>query len=262
MPRIGLQMYTMRKHTTTKEDYIETIRKVAEIGYRNVQIRTPEFFTPEEHKALLDKYNLKADSVFLPVSKVVSNIADAVKEAAVYGVDVIRTDSIPEEYRTSADGYRTFAKQLNEMGEVCRKNGLRLIYHFHAFEFINFENDPRGIDILLSDTDPRNVYFMPDVFWLTNAGTEASVSLRMFEGRAFYMHVKDYAIRQLNGVIETVPFFFAPVGTGNLNWPGIKKTAEEIGIEIFVVEQDECEGDVFEAIKTSFDNLRKMGIEA
>lgn len=260
MAKIGLQMYTMRKHTGTKEEYIETVRRIAEIGYRNLQIRTPDFFTPEEHKALMDKYSLKADSVFLPVSKVVSNIADAVAEAKVYGVDVIRTDSIPEALRSSEEGYRTFAKQLDEMGAVCRENGLRLIYHFHAFEFINF-GKTRGIDILLSDTDAKNVYFMPDVFWLTNAGTEPSVSLKMFEGRAFYMHVKDYAIRQLEGIIESVPFFFAPVGTGNLNWPGIKKTAEEIGIEIFVVEQDDCEGDVFEAIKTSFDNLCAMGIQ-
>lgn len=252
-------MYTMRKVTGTKEEYTDTIRRLHDIGYRNLQIRTPAFFTVEEHKALLDKYEMKADSVFLPVGQIKEKISEAAAEATVYGVNVIRTDSIPPEYRASADGYRAFAKELDSLGELCRENGLKLIYHFHSFEWINF-GGIRGIDILLSDTNPENVYFMPDVFWLTNAGTEPSVSLKMFEGRAFYMHVKDYAIRQLEGAIESVPFFFAPVGTGNLNWNGIKKTAAEIGIEMFVVEQDECEGDVFDAVKTSFDSLRKMGI--
>ena len=72
------------------------------------------------------------------------------------------------------------------------------------------------------------------------------------------MHVKDYAIRQLEGVIESVPYFFAPVGTGNLNWDGIMKTANEIGIRSFVVEQDMCDGDTFDSIRVSYENLSKM----
>ena len=257
MPEIGLQMYTLRDYSKTKEEYLETVRRVAEIGYRNLQVRHVPFLTVEEHKALLDKYSIKADSVFLPVGEIESGIERAVAEAKIFGVDVIRTDSIPEKYRSDEKGYRTFAKELDRLGEICRDHGLRLIYHFHAFEFVTF-GDVRGIDILLSDTSPENVYFMPDVFWLTNAGTEPSVSLRMFAGRAFYMHVKDYAIRKLEGKIEDVPFHFAPVGDGNLNWDGIVKTANDIGITHFVVEQDRCEGDVFEAIERSYKALHRM----
>lgn len=257
MPEIGLQMYTLRDYSKTKEEYLETVRRVAEIGYRNLQVRPVTFLTAEEHKALLDKYSIKADSVFLPVGEIESGIDRAVAEAKIFGVDVIRTDSIPEEYRADERGYRTFARELDRLGEICRRHGLRLIYHFHAFEFVTF-GKIRGIDILLSDTSPENVYFMPDVFWLTNAGTEPSVSLNMFCGRAFYMHVKDYAIRKLEGKIEDVPFHFAPVGDGNLNWEGIVKTANNIGITHFIVEQDMCDGDVFEAIERSYKALSKM----
>lgn len=259
--KIGLQMYTLRNVITTKEDYITALERLHEIGYRNLQVRKNAFMDSKEHKALLDKYEMKADSVFLPIEEIREGIADAVEEAKIFGVDVIRTDSIPNEYRVRGEqGYRDFAREIDSLGELCRKNGLKLIYHFHSFEWINF-GTTRGIDILLNETKPENLYFMPDVFWLTNAGTEPSVSLRMFDGRAFYIHVKDYAIRQLKGAIENVPFFYAPVGTGNLNWNGIKKTAEEIGITHFIVEQDDCEGDVFEAVKISFDNLVKLGIE-
>ncbi|MBQ2966857.1 MAG: sugar phosphate isomerase/epimerase [Clostridia bacterium] len=259
--KIGLQMYTMRNQTKTQQDYIETIKKIHEIGYRHLQITTPPFFTVEEHKALLDKYEMTADSVFLPFTQIEANIEKAVADAAIYGVDALRTDSIPQELRGSAEGYRTFAKEANRIGALCREKGLKFVYHFHAFEFINFDGI-RGIDILLNETDPENVYFMPDVFWLTNAGTEASRSLLMFKDRAFMMHVKDYAIRQLEGKIESVPFFFAPVGTGNLYWEGIIKSAKDMHMKYLIVEQDECEGDVFEAIKTSFNALQKMGIEA
>lgn len=260
MSRIGLQMYTMRDHMKTLEDYKETVKKVAEIGYKVLQMTRPDFISLEDNIALLSQYGLCADSVYRPVLEVEKEAENAAKEAEKYGCDVIRTNSIPAEMSKSAEGYREFAKIMNRSGKACKDAGLRYIYHFHAFEWIRF-GEKRGIDILLEETDPECVFFQPDVFWLTNAGTEPSVSLRMFAGRAFTMHVKDYAIRQLEGAVENVPYFFAPVGTGNLNWPGIRKTADEIGIKRYVVEQDMCEGDVFEAIRISYDNLRKMGLE-
>lgn len=260
MSRIGLQMYTLRDYTKTPEDYRETLRRVAAIGYRDLQLTRPAFFAPEEFAALLREYGLCADSVFRPVRQVEAEAEEAAKEARLFGCDVLRTDSIPEELRHDADGYRRFAAIMNRSGRACRDAGLRYIYHFHAFEWIRFEKE-RGIDILLNETDPDCVFFQPDVFWLTGAGTEPSVSLKLFRGRAFTMHVKDYAIREQKGEIESVPRAFAPVGRGNLNWEGILKTANEIGIERFVVEQDECDGDVFEAIRESFRALRAMGLE-
>ena len=246
MSRIGLQMYTLRDFTKTPDDFKATLKKVADIGIENVQITPPGFFTVEETAQLLKDNGLKADSVFRSTRKVVDTIEQAKRDAEILGVDVRRTDSLPE--------------IMNAEGRACKAAGLRYIYHFHAFEWISF-GDIRGIDILLDETDPDAVFFQPDVFWLTNAGTEASVSLKMFKGRAFFMHVKDYAIRKLEGKIEDVPFHFASVGTGNLNWPGIIRTADEMGIERFVIEQDMCEGDPFAAVKLSFDNLNKMGIK-
>ncbi len=259
MSRIGLQMYTLRSFTKTPEDFAETLKKVAAIGLTSVQITPPSFQPVEKTVEQLKENGLKADSVFRSTGKMLDTLEAAKREAELFGCDVLRTDSIPNAMRSDADGYRRYAELMNAEGRACKALGLRYIYHFHAFEWISF-GDVRGIDILLNETDPDAVFFQPDVFWLTNAGTEPSVSLKMFKDRAFSIHVKDYAIRKLEGKIEDVPFHFASVGTGNLNWPGIIKTADEIGIERFVIEQDMCEGDPFEAVKLSFDNLNKMGI--
>jgi len=259
MSRIGLQMYTMRDFMKNAMDFKETLKKIAEIGLTSVQITPPAFHTIEETAALLKEFGLQADSVFQPTTAIVNNMEKIKHAAEVLKTDVVRTNSIPNEYRLDADGYRRYAEVMNAEGRACKAAGFRYIYHFHAFEWVNF-GDVRGIDIMLNETDPDAVMFQPDVFWLTNAGTEPSVSLKMFRGRAFYMHVKDYAIRKLEGKIEDVPYHFASVGTGNLNWNGIIKTADEIGIERFVIEQDMCDGNPFDAVKLSFDNLNKMGI--
>ena len=260
MSQIGLQMYTMRKHTNSPEECRETLRRVAEIGYRTLQVTPPSFYNDSEFTALLGEFGLRPDSVFVPTGKICAQIDDARRQADVFGVNVMRTDSIPAEMRQDADGYHRYAELLNREGHACKAAGIRLMYHFHAFEWIRF-GDVHGMDILMNETDPDAVYFQPDVFWLTCAGLEVSHALKMFRGRAFSMHLKDYAIQPLTGAIEDKPFNFAPVGTGNLNWPGILAAAKEIGIERYVVEQDECTGDVFDAIDTSYRALRKMGLD-
>ncbi|HEX2950635.1 MAG TPA: sugar phosphate isomerase/epimerase [Armatimonadota bacterium] len=260
MSRIALQMYTMRDYMNDITQVADTLQKVSAIGYRNVQISVPAFMTVRQLREMLDANDLKADSVFAPSMTIPENIDSILETAQILGTDVLRTDSIPKELCGSPEGYRTYAAQLNTDGALLHSHGMKFYYHFHAFEFIRFAQC-RGIDILLNETDPDTVGFQPDVFWLTAAGTEPSTSLKLFKGRAEYMHVKDYVILPRLGVIEDVQRTFAPVGMGNLHWPGIIKTADEIGIKRFVVEQDSCDGDPFEAIRASFDNLRGMGLE-
>lgn len=257
MADIALQMYTMRDHMADEKQLFETLRRVREIGYRSVQITRPGFVTIETLKAMLDEVGLSADSALGHCMKLDEEYDAILHEAEVLGTRVVRLDSIPRELAQTAEGYKTFAKILEKGGKAFRAAGYDMYYHFHAFEWTNF-GAARGIDILLDETTPEYVGFQPDVFWLTSAGTEPSSSLRLFAGRARYMHVKDYAIKPRTGALEDVPNCFAPVGRGNLNWPGIMKTAREIGVDHFVVEQDQCDGDVFECIETSYDSLKAM----
>ena len=257
MADIALQMYTMRNCMADEKQLLGTLRRVREIGYRSVQITRPAYVTIEALKRMLDECGLSADSALGHCMKLDEEYDAILHEAEVLGTRVVRLDGIPMELAQTAEGYRTFARILEKGGKAFRAAGYDMYYHFHAFEWTNFGAE-RGIDILLNETTPEYVGFQPDVFWLTSAGTEPSSSLRLFAGRARYMHVKDYAIKPRTGALEDVPNCFAPVGRGNLNWPGIMKTAREIGIDHFVVEQDLCDGDVFECIKTSHDSLRAM----
>ena len=261
MSQIALQMYTLRRHMTDAAQLKETLRRVSEIGYKNVQISVPGFITVEELQKELEKNGLAADSVFAPSLQITGMLEEIRHQAQVLGTDVVRTDSIPKDWARDEAGFRRYAGVLNEAGQALAALGMKLYYHFHAFEWINFESGVRGIDILLRETDPGTVGFQPDVFWLAAAGTEPSESLALFRGRAKYMHVKDYAIARRTDILESVPRAFAPVGRGNLNWAGIIPAARAAGIERFVVEQDQCDGDEFDAVRVSLENLNRLGIE-
>lgn len=259
MSRFSIQMYTLRKSMQTPEDFEKTLTRVAEMGYKSVQITTPNFTSTAVLAKQLYNKGLSADSAFCDVYQIPEKIDQICRDADLLGTNVLRTNSIKSEDRYKADGYHRFAMHLNNCGKLLRSKGLEFMYHFHSFEFIKF-SDTRGIDILLSETDPEYVMFQPDVFWLTAAGTEPSRSLEMFKGRARYMHCKDYVITVGNGEkLEEITNASAPVGTGNLNWDDIFKTAKAIGIENFVAEDDMGVLDPFESASISLLNLNKMG---
>ena len=260
MIQYSLQMYTLRAFMKTPEALDTTLSRVAEMGYENVQITPPAFINSVELAKLLEKKGLCADSAMCTVYEIPNQIEQIERNTDALKTSVLRTDSISAEDRKTEAGYRSFAKHLNNCGKLLRSKGLDFMYHFHSFEFIDF-GGVRGIDILLGETDPEYVMFQPDVFWLTAAGTEPSRSLEMFKGRAKYIHCKDYVItKSQDPTLEKITNASAPVGTGNLHWAEIFKTAKAMGIENFVVEDDMGVLDPFESAEISLSNLKKFDI--
>lgn len=258
MTKYSLQMYTLRTFMKDLETLNNTLSRVADMGYKNVQITPPAFTNAKELAILLKQKGLKADSAICTVYKILENIEQIVRDADALETDVLRTDSISVEDRKNEEGYRSFAKHLNNCGKMLHAKGLDFMYHFHSFEFVDF-GGVRGIDILLNETDPEYVMFQPDVFWLAAAGTEPSRSLEMFKGRAKYIHCKDYVITgSSDPTLEKITNASAPIGVGNLHWDEIFKTAKGIGITNFVVEDDMGVLDPFESAAISLPNLKKL----
>lgn len=258
MKKISLQMYTLREYMKTPEDFDKTLSRVAEMGYKSVQITPPAFINAPDMAKLLESKGLSADSAICDVYKIPESIEQIARDAEVLKTDVLRTNSIRHEDSTSIEGYKSFAAHLNNCGKLLRSKGLDFMYHFHSFEFIKL-GDTRGIDILLNETDPEYVMFQPDVFWLTAAGCEPSRALYTFKDRVRYMHCKDYIITAKNDdTLEVTKNASAPVGTGNLCWPEILRSANDLGIENFVIEDDMGVLDPFESAKQSIENLTKM----
>jgi len=256
--KISLQMYTLRESMKTPEEFDTTLHRVADIGYQNVQITPPAFVTTEKMAQQLHACGLSADSAIHTVMAIPDHLDQIQSDAYFLQTDVLRTDSIPPEWRTNADGYHKFAQHLEHCGKLLHQRGLKFMYHFHAFEYVSFE-DIRGIDILLRETSPEYVMFQPDVFWMTAAGTEPSHELLRYRGRTTYMHLKDYLIAPpKETTLEVFTHASAPVATGNLNWTGILSAARSIGVENLVIEDDMGRLDPFDSAAQSFQNLSTL----
>jgi sugar phosphate isomerase/epimerase len=257
---ISIQMYTLRAQMKSRQDLSETLRRVAEIGYKTVQISIPPYVTAAELKAMLDEAGLRADSLMAPTATIPAQLDQIAATAAILGTDTVRTDGISHERSATLAGFKAHAADMQRAGSLLCARGLRYMYHNHAIEYTNFA-DCTGMDILLGETDPACVLFQPDVHHIAAAGLEPSQALYAFRGRCAYVHMQGYGIIPGEGLDRSVPRRTVPVGAGNLNWTGIVRTCRDIGVSLYVVEQDNCLGDPFAEIRQSYLALKALGIE-
>lgn len=258
MSKISLQMYTMRNYTKTLPELADTVEKLSKIGYKNLQYSVPTNFDPKEVKRIFDANGIKDDSLYCPALELETKEKSMKSMCELFDINLIRIDSIPRCLTASASGYKMFAHHLNEMGQYYKKDGIKVLYHFHSFEFAKFDGDI-GIEILLNESDPEFVHIIPDTHWIQMGGRNPADFLEKWKDRYEYIHTKDYVIKQRGEILEQTLSAFAPVGEGNLDWNSILNVCEKNGVKIYAVEQDDCYGrDEFDCVKSSFDFLKKQ----
>lgn len=213
---ISIQLYTLR--SLLDADLVQTLRQLADIGYRTVETAGTHGRTAAEFRSVLDDLGLRATSGH---SGLEGGIDALIEESCALGH---RRVAVPYAEFDTADGWRRFADQLNEAGHRCRRAGLRFGYHNHDHEFATVDGH-RPFDILLHRTDPRLVHFELDVYWAVHAGQDPVALVDAHRGRFPQLHVKD---RSATGEM-------VDPGTGTIDFPELFDHARA---KEFIVEHD------------------------
>jgi sugar phosphate isomerase/epimerase len=247
---IGLQLYTVRDKI--QQDLKSTLEKLAKIGYNSVEAAgysvTDGTFYGMAPKAFIDLLN----SLGMPLtsSHTVFELDSAEKviaDAAASGAKYIIYPYLSDQFRTNLDGWKATAEKFNKMGEIAKKNGIKFGYHNHAFEFVKME-DQIPYDLLLTQTDPSLVTFEMDLYWVTKGGYNPVDYFKKYPGRFDLWHVKD--------MVKTEDMFFAPVGSGRMDFAGIFAEKKVAGMKYFYVEQDSFKDlDPMESVEMSYKYL-------
>lgn len=247
---IGLQLYTVRDKI--KLDLKSTLEKVAQIGYNsaeaagyNVADGTFYGMAPKAFAELLNGLGMPLTSshTVFELDTAEKVIADAASTGAKY----IIYPFLADQFRTNLDGWKATAEKFNKMGEIAKKNGIQFGYHNHAFEFEKMEAQI-PYDLLVSQTDPSLVTFEMDLYWVTKGGYNPVDYFKKYPGRFQLWHVKD--------MTKTEDKFFAPVGSGRIDFSSIFAEKKTAGMKYFFVEQDSFKDlDAFESIEMSFKYL-------
>jgi sugar phosphate isomerase/epimerase len=149
----------------------------------------------------------------------------------------------------------------NQCGRLAQAAGMQLCYHAHFNELARI-NNTTGYDIMLTRCEPKLLKMEMDVFWVTYAGADPLHYFRLHPGRFPLLHIKDLykdvAVNPHESPAENGPNPFAPVGQGKIDWVKIFAHADEAGTKHIFVEQDRCNMPPLEAIKISFNYLKKL----
>ena len=258
---LGLQLYTLGDEVA--KDLTGTLREVAAIGYREVEL--PSFYgrSARELRAALDAVGLSCPSVHVPASPfqpgMLSLADDPAKlaaevhalgaryvvmplfllpESALHapkpGEDFLATLTAAATAMTAEEWKRT-ATFLNQKGRELKRQGLQLAYHNHNPEFLPLPDGANGFELLVKNTDPKLVAFELDVGWVAAGGADPVKVLSSHPGRIQLLHLKD-----LKTTTARIPFKMNPsdVGAGIIDWPRLLRAARSAKIDHYFVEQE------------------------
>ncbi|MFJ6077681.1 sugar phosphate isomerase/epimerase family protein [Pseudarthrobacter sp. NPDC092419] len=240
----SLQLYTLRR--PLEEDLAGTIRRVAEIGFAQVE---PYNFVAnaKELGAALKETGLAAPSGHAPL---LSHDQDEIFAAAKeLGITTVIDPHIPAEHWQKAENIRATANKLNEAAKKGAKYGVRVGYHNHAWELESTIEGRTALEYCADLLDPE-VVLEVDTYWVAVGGKDPVDILAKLGDRVKFIHIKD-------GPLTTDTTAQLPAGQGKL--PVLDVIAAAKSLEVGVVEFDDYAGDIFEGIAQSLSFLQASG---
>ncbi|MRX48592.1 sugar phosphate isomerase/epimerase family protein [Pedobacter puniceum] len=255
--RIGIQLYSLRDEFPKGVENV--IAEVSKAGYSWVEVygySAKDGFwglTAPQFKQLLDKYSLTSPSGhynFHDWEKTgdESIIDDYIKAAKVLKQTYIVVPGINPQIFNTTESVKAFAKKLNKVSEKLEKEGLKLAYHNHDFEFKQL-GDKTAYQILVENTHP-NIEFELDLYWAVRAKQDVLKLFKTYKGRFTLWHVKD--MDKINPKKNT------EVGSGSINFESFVKEAKLSGLKYPFVEQENFDINPFESIKISAKRLQNI----
>lgn len=256
---IALILYTLREFADSTEEAATTLKRVREMGYENIQVSAQLFISldPGQMRQLADDAGLKIIGAHVNCDNMVENLQAEIDRIHTYGAAYMAIPSFHAENGT-ADEWKAFAGQCNEIGARLKEENIHLQYHNHAHEFeklavVDGQGGRTGFDILMAETDPNLLQSELDLAWVSRGAYDPVVILNQVAGRVDQVHAKDW------GIVGGEPGWRA-VGEGGLNWPAIIEACKHAGVKTYTVEQDNCPvtNDPFKSSAISFQNLSNM----
>lgn len=247
---VGLQLYTLREETA--KDFMGTLERVAEMGYQAVEFAGYGGIDAKEMRRALDNLGLKAPSSHVGLHLLEKDLQKEIDYALEVGIQYIICPYLNAEEKLSRETFEETMESFARIGEACRSQGIQFGYHNHAFEFERTSDGQYVLDKMFQSVPAEYMTAELDLYWVMKAGLDPAAYFQQYKGRCPLVHVKDMTADERG--------FFAEVGHGIINYPAIFELAQEVGVQYYIVEQDQCERPPLESVKMSIDYLRSIGI--
>lgn len=216
-----------------KDNPQEALREIARLGYKDLEFGGSFGMGVPELKKLLKE--LKLNALIGSTTMQAMNNTDQLKK------DIDKCKELGQTYivcywpwtddgrNKKLDDWKKVAENLNKGGAICKKNGMKLLYHNHDIEFIRVDGKI-PFDTLMANLDKSCVNIELDLYWITKGDQSAVEYIRNYPGWYPVFHVKDMDL--------TPQKSFACVGAGKIDFAEIFKLNKIAGAKHFIVEHD------------------------
>lgn len=253
--KLGVQLYTVRDYLLDPEFTDLTFAKLSELGYTEAQTARIPKFGAKLFGELAAKNGISIVGTHYDYKKILNDPEETMEVHRLWGTTNVGIGSMPVEARNDLDELKKFIAQFNKTAEIYAKEGFKLTYHNHNFEFVRIDGYKTVMDLLYEGFDPANVTFVLDTCWVAAGGGDVVEWIEKLEGRLDILHLKDMYLRNSNGALTPA---ITEVGHGSVAWDRVLSAAERTGVKHYVVEQDgNFRGTPFASLADSAEFLAK-----
>jgi sugar phosphate isomerase/epimerase len=245
---IGLQLYSLREDM--KADPKGTLRKVADIGYKNLEAANYEGgqiygMAPREFRTFVEDLGMKLRSAHLGGPRYTpGNKAEtmdwwkkAVEDHEIAGAGYVIKPSMPiPKTLKELDIWNDY---YNSIGDIAADSRMKFGFHNHAREFEEIEGEVM-LEYMIKNTNPETVCYELDVYWCKKGGHDPATFINKHAGRFPLLHIKDEKELGESGEMDYRPIFEA---------------AYKQGLDYYFVEVERYNFEPLESVRQSFHYL-------
>ncbi|HTA29490.1 MAG TPA: sugar phosphate isomerase/epimerase [Candidatus Cybelea sp.] len=233
----GLQLYSVREQMS--KDVPGTLAEVHAWGIKYVELAGTYGLTPPAFKAQLAEHELDAVSGHFSFKEWSENPEGVLFQARDLGLVDVGCPWIDHEGAFDEKACRHAIEVFNNAGALAKLHHMTFFYHTHGYEF-----QPYGkgtlFDLLVRETNPANVKFEMDIFWVVHAGQDPVKLLKKYPGRWELMHLKDMRKGTPTGLLtgQSDVTNQVALGAGMIDMPAVLHAAQQVGVQWYFIEDE------------------------
>ena len=232
----GIAPYTFRR--SLPNSVAATLDTIKSMGFTEIEGGEGKM-PPAEYKKLCDERGISIPGIGTSYEQLVNNPDSVVARAKALGAEYVMCAWIPHSNSGfTFENAKKAVDDFNKAGKVLKENGLTFCYHAHGYEFQPYENGTL-LDYIFEHTNPANVSFEMDVFWIQFGGGDPVGLLKKYGSRWKLVHLKDMkkgTPKNLTGLTDDNNN--VPLGQGEVDIAGVIKEANKLGIHHFFIEDE------------------------
>jgi sugar phosphate isomerase/epimerase len=196
----GFQTWPLREQLG--EDLPGTLKKMADMGYQEVEFCSPLGYTDTpfekfnnmkgaELRKIINDSGLKCESSHFNMGELRDHLENRIEWSHEMGLTQMIASSFWLPKDATIGDYRRACDELNEIGQKIKAAGIQIGFHNHHMEFEK-RGDELIYDALLDQLDPGVVKMQFQVA-VVNIGYKAADYFRKYPGRFISAHLADWS---------------------------------------------------------------------